>query len=180
MGHITIYVNTKRVPVWTIHFMAVFPMFSRYKGFSHLFMWLLDDKLHRSFSFQGKRKILFDRYHAFNNNTPQLQEVMFFGQNCALMLPFVFIFSPFIFDWLKLLGRVGRNSIPHAKTTLSEIPQAVAPIFSNLLVWRCCFELQQSHGQIFGGYLTIQQQSDQETSFWITTNGKQPWKVSVV
>lgn len=82
--------------------MGVFPMFSRYEGFSHLFMRLLDDKLHRSFSFQGKRKILFYRYHAFNNNTPQLQEVMFFWQNCrcTLMLPFVFVFIFYFFSFL--------------------------------------------------------------------------------
>ena len=30
---------------------------------------------------------------------------------------------------MKLLGKFGRNLIPRAKATRSEIPQAVAPIF---------------------------------------------------
>lgn len=50
--------------------------------------------------------------------------------NASICFCFYFLFF-FIFDWFKLPERVGRNSIPHAKTTLSEISQAVAPrIFS--------------------------------------------------
>lgn len=150
--------------------MGVFPMFSRYEGFSHLFMRLLDDKLHRSFSFQGKRKILFYRYHAFNNNTPRLQEVMFFWQNCrcTLMLPFVFIFFFIFFHfWLIQVTWKGWKKFDTARKDYTQwnFTGSCTENFFNLLVWKCCFKLQQSHGQILVvfNYSIIQQQSDRET-----------------